>query len=670
VAFRPFGLDLFDKLAVSCEKIRALLEKERQELNKKAFSISINTGTRAYTLTSSLTALTDVDSIKKLAELSTEEVAHLKQLKSKVHEMSAEDTSRSKKEIELKLKKVRKFKSELNTLIALMSKEKIEEILGLQDTVQSNEKLAKKSEDDFQRHTKLGGVGTEEWQAMWNAASEFSAISYPKNDFPVVKKGAFCLLCQQELQKEAIDRFSSFDKFMTSSIQTELEDAREHLDSEIASFESALEMKISESEVLNEIAIEYEDVADRLIKKIKEVEKSISSVIKNLKGKKRIDVTVPNMDFSSLQSVAGDLEGRLAALSFGVDKSELTKLQKEVEELEARKVVQNNLPLIVGEIERLKKIAVYAVCLNDVGTTAITKKSTEITKEVVTERLIAAFHDELKKLGFDHLEIDLQPSGASRGALYHKLVVKRAINIEVQNVVSEGEARALSIAAFFAELSTASNRCGILFDDPVSSLDHVWRERIAARLIEESKVRQVIVFTHDIVFLTSLNRLAEENHVNVTHQYIHREHEGAGVSSPDLPWVAMRVKDRLGVLNKNLQEIIKIEKTSSKENYEKEAAHLYGMLREAWERALEEVLINGIVERYRPSVQSLKIKYLADISEDDCNNFEKGMTKCSRWLPGHDNSGAEVAPFPDSSELKGDIEMLENWVKEIHKRRK
>jgi wobble nucleotide-excising tRNase len=48
--------------------------------------------------------------------------------------------------------------------------------------------------------------------------------------------------------------------------------------------------------------------------------------------------------------------------------------------------------------------------------------------------------------------------------------------------VSEGEQRCLCIAAFFAELSTADDPSGIVFDDPVSSLDYKWREGVARRL--------------------------------------------------------------------------------------------------------------------------------------------------------------------------------------------
>src|SRR5690606_9643740 len=101
-----------------------------------------------------------------------------------------------------------------------------------------------------------------------------------------------------------------------------------------------------------------------------------------------------------------------------------------------------------------------------------------------TDHLAASFAREIRRLKFDHVEVVLSPAGGSRGALYHKLELRRARKASLPNVVSEGEARTLSIAAFFAELSTAANPSTIIFDDPVSSLDHLWRERVATRLCE------------------------------------------------------------------------------------------------------------------------------------------------------------------------------------------
>jgi hypothetical protein len=45
------------------------------------------------------------------------------------------------------------------------------------------------------------------------------------------------------------------------------------------------------------------------------------------------------------------------------------------------------------------------------------------------------------------------------------------------------------------------------------------------------------------------------------------------------------------------------------------------------------------------------------------------MTKCSKWLPGHDQAAAARAEVPVPGSLKADIETLENWVAAIRKRR-
>ena len=57
------------------------------------------------------------------------------------------------------------------------------------------------------------------------------------------------------------------------------------------------------------------------------------------------------------------------------------------------------------------------------------------------------------------------------------------------------------------------------------------------------------------------------------------------------------------------------------------------------------------------------------ISEEDCKAVDAGMTKCARWLPGHDQSAAAKEDVPEPDELKADIEALETWVREINKRR-
>ena len=188
-------------------------------------------------------------------------------------------------------------------------------------------------------------------------------------------------------------------------------------------------------------------------------------------------------------------------------------------------------------------------------------------------------------------------------------------------------------------------------------------------LVEEAKKRQVIIFTHDVVFLLLLQQFAGEESVAQVDQHVRQLSRGAGVCAEELPWVALKVSKRIGHLRNLLQEAEKLHREGHQAAYETEASLIYGYLREAWERGLEEVLLGGVVERYRPSVQTQQVAVIADITVEDCKTVEIAMTKCSKWLPGHDQPAAARSEIPEPAALKADIDMLDRWLTAIRKRR-
>jgi len=82
------------------------------------------------------------------------------------------------------------------------------------------------------------------------------------------------------------------------------------------------------------------------------------------------------------------------------------------------------------------------------------------------------------------------------------------------------------------------------------------------------------------------------------------------------------------------------------------------------------VLLGKVVERYRPGVQTQQVLMLADIEEADCRTLDAAMSKCSRWIPGHDEAAAARAPVPLPDVMKADIEQLEGWCDAINRRRR
>ena len=349
--------------------------------------------------------------------------------------------------------------------------------------------------------------------------------------------------------------------------------------------------------------------------------------------------------------------------------SETRKIAAELKELRARQILAKHKHLVLEEIDRKKKHAAYGLCIDDTRTQTITRKSTAVTRRVVTKRLKDSFRDELLRLNFSHVEVELQEVGGSEGVFYHKLALSRAPGVELARVVSEGEQRCLTIAAFFAELSTADNPSGIVFDDPgfLAGLQ-VARGRCAKAGQRSARKTGDRVHTRcgvSLVAKKTSRDLAGSAKRSTCASPANRRwcmHGGVALGRPQ------GVQENR-ILEKRWPDANKLYRDGHLGAYERDAREIYGYLREAWERGLEEVLLNGVVERYRPTVETQRVSPISDITLEDCTEVETGMTKCSKWLRGHDQAAAARADVPGPTELKSDLETFEAWVRAVRKRR-
>lgn len=674
VAFRPFGLDLFDKLVQACKAVRAKLEIEQNALAKSALDAAhgqIPEGTAAARLLANVNSLTKPEAVLALTRLSPQENARLATLVRSLTDLEANDPNKLAQLLNLRAGRVEALGRHIKEIEERLSAHAVAEVIAVRTEGYRKAEEARRLREATFPTNMLTGTGSEVWTALWEAARQFSHESaYPDRDFPVVED-AHCVLCQQELDHAASHRLRQFEAFVVSSTETELRQLRTSfalLKRHFTDIETATE---AIDDALNEVRIEQEVLADTITAALTTNENRRRAVVLALTENRELAADCPELACiaNEVDALAEQLRLRIKTLLDSATDQLREPMIAEARELRARSVLKRYQSIILDEIERKKKYAAYGLCIDETRTHAITQKSTNVTKTAVSQKLKQSFKDELAGLGFRHADVELREAGGADGVLYHKLVLTRAPGVELPRVVSEGEQRCLSIAAFFAELSTADDPSGIVFDDPVSSLDYKFREAVARRLVQEAQTRQVIVFTHDVVFLLFLKQFAEENNVDEVDQHIRQLSKGAGVCEEELPWVAMPVRKKIGHLKNAFQATDKLFRDGHQDAYEKDAKHLYGLLRAAWERALEEVLLCGIVERFRPGVQTQQIATIADIRQEDCQAVEAAMTKCSRWLPGHDQAAAARAPVPEPAELGADIEALEGWVGAIRKRR-
>ncbi|MDT9547413.1 MAG: AAA family ATPase [Chlorobium phaeovibrioides] len=675
VAFRPFGLDLFDKLVQACKAVRTKLENEQRAWASSELPVirtQIPAGTAVAKFLDNISSLTKSDAVQAFSNLSGEENARLVLLEKSLLDLQANDPDKLIRQLTLLDGRVQALVQHLKNVELTLSVEAAAALFTARTEDRHKREEAKRLREVTFPEGMLAGTGSEEWTAMWDSARQFSQeLAYPGKEFPVVEVGAHCVLCQQDLEQAAAHRLKQFETFVTSTTERELQSMKNNFVRLRKEFTELRTTTEAVEETLKEIRIEHEAIADVITAALATNESRRMAVVAALVDDKDFTADIPVLVsvVRETEALAEEIEARIKTLRTRATDETRKRMTAEAQELRARKLLATHQQTVLDDIERRKKYAACGLCIEETKTHSITQKSSTVTKTVVSQRLKHSFSDELQNLSFNHIEVELKELGGTDGVFYHKLVFTRAPGVDLPKVVSEGEQRCLSIAAFFAELSTTDEQSGIVFDDPVSSLDYQWRQGVARRLVQEAETRQVIVFTHDVVFLLLLKQFANELTIEQFDQHVRFLSKGAGVCSEELPWVALPINKKIGYLKKNWQSADKLSRDGHQDAYEKEAQYLYGLLREAWERALEEVLLGGLVERFRPNIQTQQVTQIADITAEDCNKVETAMTKCSKWLAGHAQAPAARAPVPGPTELKDDIDALEKWVAAIRKRR-
>jgi hypothetical protein len=286
---------------------------------------------------------------------------------------------------------------------------------------------------------------------------------------------------------------------------------------------------------------------------------------------------------------------------------------------------------------------------------------------MASQELADALNEELKRLKVHELQVVMKPESPG-GRTQFKLALQLPGGGTPGAILSEGEQRAIAIASFLAEVKLGRGRGGVVFDDPVSSLDHRRRWEVAERLAMEAMARQVIVFTHDIYFLCILEQKAEELGSPIAKHYIRRTSKGFGAHSPDLPFDAIGTKERIGRLRNMVADARRAKNSGDDDEHRRLTCETYGRLRLTWERAVEDVLFNGSIQRFGEGVKTQSLREV-EVTDDDYKAIDAGMTKSSKFE--HDAaSPVGRLPVPDPDDLEADIKALDDWRGAVIARRR
>jgi energy-coupling factor transporter ATP-binding protein EcfA2 len=344
------------------------------------------------------------------------------------------------------------------------------------------------------------------------------------------------------------------------------------------------------------------------------------------------------------------------------------ELRDEFEDLNARKVLSAHKSLVLNHIS--KQIYQHRIqqCIESTNTLEISLQGRRIMHEAVTQVLKNYLDDELRSLGAGHIKLNLE-SKVRTGTPFHCLRLQSTTygNVSVSAVLSEGEKRAVAIASLLAEVRRASHFSGLIFDDPVSSLDHIWRHKVAKRLVREGTERQIIMFTHDIAFLFAIQKECDEQGVPIHKTAMQLGPKGYGMCTPPygVPWEAMKVQERVQQLYSRCKEAEKEYNAQQMDKYRDLSRNCYVLLRECWEKTIEETVFNKVVERFDEEVNTQRLASVS-VTDEDFLKISHAMSRCSDRS--HDEPPSDNSPPPSPQEIRQEIKYLDDFVREIHKR--
>jgi energy-coupling factor transporter ATP-binding protein EcfA2 len=362
----------------------------------------------------------------------------------------------------------------------------------------------------------------------------------------------------------------------------------------------------------------------------------------------------------TLARVAEDLIARAEALEqgHGTDAAAVAAER----ELRDRETLAGCAEAMIARRDALADRHRYLACVTALGTRPISLLASSLRGELVTPELRSRIEREIASLGLDHVPLRFTEQSES-GKSFFEMALDSAGRAKKSTVLSEGEQRALAIACFLADAHVSESRGAIIVDDPVTSLDHQRIRRVANRFVAEaSRGRQIIIFTHNLLFYQEILRACAERDPQVPALpcLIQQSASGFGlVSVDDQPWIAKKVKERERAVVAQLKGIPDGLAPDSDE-LRLLAKQFYTDLRETWERAVEEVVLGGVVERFGTDVKTQSLK-LVDIGDADYRTIFFAMKRASE-RSGHDQAAAKQIDAPDKKQMEADLLELRGFI--------
>lgn len=661
--FRPAGLSFFSDYTNAVirveQKLNAAIQNKQSENTANDLSALFDGNSEIKTLVQNLKAETKIDDLKKYTPFSNEDKSQREVIQKQYDELLLASKGKEKeiKTLEGIKSLLAQNKQAIEKLNQYFTTEVITKVTTAITDCKTKAATAKAEGIENFETDKIQGIGTQEWKGFIMAAETFAKKQKEENAvYP--ESGDNCLLCQQPLSEEAQQLISNYWTFIKSAAEQNAKQAQEKLDKAKQNYENLnFDLFPQDNTLTVWLTEKYPNELQELKQKLSEQKTLAQNIITDIESKVVNERTEIKTSIGQHTTIETAIDASIKLLKDDEQSKELEKLLNAKILLEHKEKFNTHF----SKFETYVNNQVWLKKANkaDYAKRRITDTEKALSNKYFNQKYIDTFNDECNKLN-GNFGIDISHTGAA-GKSYRQLRLKGR---NPNAVLSEGEQKVIAIADFLSEMQLSEVNRGIIFDDPVTSLDDERKKDIGKRLCDFSHNKQVIIFTHDLVFVSILlNYCGDFKIENRCHCIENLEVPGK-IFLDNTPSHEAKYKT-----SADARKYLKLAKDAEPELREAFIKSGFAALRSSYEAFVIFELFCGAVKRFddRVSIDSLKSLHFDDTI---VNEIMENFKLCCRYMEGHIHSDKFLAAKPQVKHLQEEADRFDTMRPKLNELKK
>lgn len=652
--YKPIGIDVMEKLVSLLGRISQSLTNEvsiyttqKPILNE---SLSQTESYRWYGNIESLNGQT-IDSYIQFSDVQTARKQELWEL------INSQNPQANIQQLTLTKGRYTNYIRQILQVESLFSPESLTVILSLRRRFNQINQAYQVASNVLNNLNTLDGFGTDPWRALWESAKRFAqsvGMSDGEN-FPSSGSLEKCVLCQQDLDEAARQRLVGFNQFVMNDISSQLNAVKRELEEKLNTYTQLSYPPFENMNELEAVIPQFRTHYDAFIVSLRQSKDSISNYLQN-DGDLQVN----------LEELSSSISGLIPTIDLQIEQN--TKLAThrglfiaEYNELASWEILFTNKATIVNYCREHRYKTWINRCQGQLSTTAVSKKIGELMEAQAVSHQHQEFINHLTSFNpILATKVLLSKTRTSQGSTFQKCSLT-GLTDTIDSILSEGEQKIIALSNFLAESTIGGRLNTIVFDDPVTSLDMDYREKIANKIVHLSANRQIIVWTHDLSFLRLLIDTHKANTNTDCHVIGIDSYNGiSGVVTDEIPYLAKNVQERINSIRRILTEHDGLAITDGSGRQQK-VDSAQKRVRMLLERSVEEVLSNKAYERFNKNVH-VKRGNLCSYIVTEKSDIDFLLSMYSKYsVPIHDGGTSTIPALPGRIEIGQDIQAYSTW---------